>query len=379
MPSHANLRSTGNKNVYIGNKLTKDVINCSDKFENNSVRLGPQSYLPSKNGNSYIRAGKEDGSVFIGDAFAKDVLIGPNNMTGKSVKVGDSFLPDAHGNIILRPLQGKEVIIGQKLASQIILGTKDPQDLAGKMIQIGGSFLPAPNGHAYLRSGGPEKNIYIGDTWAEAIHIGVSKELANKTIRIGNSTLLSKSGAVSIQTAAKCRLLSVGTDNKAELVLGHQTLGAKQGSVKIGPDSYLPNLDGDSIIRPGKEDGFVAIGDAFTSRIQIGPKTPLVRALLYTREGFTVQIGGKSYLPHKDGNSYIRPGAVGKAVIVGDVDASLVRIGSNDPKKTRKDVNYQIGPASHMPWRDGNTYIRPGAEGKNIFIGEGVEFESVAR
>jgi hypothetical protein len=105
--------------------------------------------------------------------------------------------------------------------------------------------------------------------------------------------------------------------------------------------------------------------------------------------------GGKSdmnpnnlstYLPHIDGKNYIRGDTEIKGHIAhnGILSTDNIKIGhayKNDwtdtSPLTAKTSGGKAGASfggetywSHFPWGDGNTYIRPGSDGKNIMIGD---------
>lgn len=142
----------------------------------------------------------------------------------------------------------------------------------------------------------------------------------------------------------------------SSLVPGQLTVVGKNNSLD---ESWLPHANGNSYIRPGKtsegKNGDVYIGETNTRGNRIGT-------------GDSVefnQVGPQSWFPYLDGNSYIRPGKDGKEVRVGDWYTGGTRLG------TGGDVKFnQIGPQSWFPFVDGNTYIRPGQNGKEVRVGD---------
>ena len=142
----------------------------------------------------------------------------------------------------------------------------------------------------------------------------------------------------------------------SSLVPGQLTVVGKNNSLD---ESWLPHANGNSYIRPGKtpqgKNGDVYIGETNTRGNRIGT-------------GDSVQfnqVGPQSWFPYLDGNTYIRPGDNGKEVRLGDWYTGGTRIG------TGGDVKFnQIGPQSWFPYLDGNTYIRPGQNGKEVRLGD---------
>lgn len=75
---------------------------------------------------------------------------------------------------------------------------------------------------------------------------------------------------------------------------------------------------------------------------------------------------GQSWLPHENGNAYIRPGRDGGAVLIGDAWTRHVAVA---PQGNRI---VQLGTDTWFPWQDGNVYIRPdrNSTSKVIRIGD---------
>lgn len=79
------------------------------------------SYFPWTDGNTYIRSGKNNGSIMVGDTGTGKVAIGHNGTT--SVNIGESWLPHPDGNTYIRPgMDGKDINIGDDLTNNINIG-----------------------------------------------------------------------------------------------------------------------------------------------------------------------------------------------------------------------------------------------------------------
>jgi len=141
----------------------------------------------------------------------------------------------------------------------------------------------------------------------------------------------------------------------------------KGGKSDKNPDNqatYLPNIDGKNYIRGDTEvKGHIDnVGSLRTDRIKAGHNLQddwvnnSSLTALTTAGKAGASFGGEKYWSHfpwADGNTYIRPGTDGKGIKIGDIGAPYVQIRD-----------------SWFPYVDGNTYIRPGQDGKDINIGD---------
>ena len=140
----------------------------------------------------------------------------------------------------------------------------------------------------------------------------------------------------------------------------------KGGKSDKNPDNqstYLPNIDGKNYIRGDTEvKGHIDnVGSLRTDRIKAGhnmgdwtDNSVLSASAPAGKVG--ASFGGEKYWSHfpwVDGNTYIRPGTDGKGIKIGDIGSPYVQIRD-----------------SWFPYVDGNTYIRPGQDGKDINIGD---------
>jgi hypothetical protein len=86
-------------------------------------------------------------------------------------------------------------------------------------------------------------------------------------------------------------------------------IGTKSKANQIGQDTWLPHSDGNAYIRPNKVDGQVNLGDFKTKAVRVGLDT---------------------WLPHSDGNAYIRPNIANGQVSIGDIKTRRINIGNKD-------------------------------------------------
>lgn len=140
-------------------------------------------------------------------------------------------------------------------------------------------------------------------------------------------------------------------DNYTKSVIPGQLL--VQGDNNLIGGSFLPHDNGNVYIRPQEDNKRVFLGDKMTKGTELGSSDKNE----YNR------VGLHSWMPYTDGNTYIRPGKDGKDVMVGDYLTNGTRVGPNAKFN-------QVGPHSWLPYTDGNSYIRPGQDNKAVVIGD---------
>lgn len=131
-----------------------------------------------------------------------------------------------------------------------------------------------------------------------------------------------------------------------------------------GLPTQFPNADGKNYVRGDTEiRGHVNnVGSLRTNLLKVGHSTTgwidnsAISA--YADQGKAgASFGGAgglwSHFPWSDGNTYVRPGSVGKSVVIGDGANGPVAVGS-----------------SWLPNADGHAYLRAGSEGKNVNIAD---------
>lgn len=155
--------------------------------------------------------------------------------------------------------------------------------------------------------------------------------------------------------------------------------------------SYLPHANGNMYLRPGKENGSIALENAdniVMKSSNTNATTSKTINLLPSQvdannEAYSGSVnicpdgaGICSHLPYVNGDTYIRPGAIGGSVHIGDqgadVEKTILHAKSND-------ICQNNGLCSHFPYHNiedesdqnnGNTYIRPGGKDKWVNIGD---------
>jgi hypothetical protein len=132
--------------------------------------------------------------------------------------------------------------------------------------------------------------------------------------KIGNSFFANEKGNVEINPA----------DNGDKVVLiGHKArfniIGPDPNTINtIGEHTWIPHFNGNTYIRPGRNGADVHIGDLLASTVQIGAGA------------IGNRIGQDTWLPAGDGNAYIRPNKFNGVVNIGDYKANQINIGNNN-------------------------------------------------
>lgn len=150
--------------------------------------------------------------------------------------------------------------------------------------------------------------------------------------------------------------------------------------------SHIAHQNGSTYIRPGVKSSDIWLNQAKNINVFAEESTDIVGKNIFLRgtenNGKTnnnsinlntantnICNGGMcSHLPYTDGNSYIRPGNVGGSVFLGKHGQNVENVETN-----AKSVNLCssiTGKCSHFPWSgDQNTYIRPGKVEGIIHLG----------
>jgi hypothetical protein len=153
--------------------------------------------------------------------------------------------------------------------------------------------------------------------------------------------------------------------------------------------SSFPHVDGNTYIRPGVTNGDIGLGDAKNVYLSGDNSISLTskNVVLSTKnKGATALCSDQNpglctYLPHPNGNAYIRPGKPDGGIIMDFSDNILMRTTNAVNIDTKKinvstkdgagiDLCNSGGACSHFPYADGNSYLRPGAYNKSVVIGE---------
>lgn len=227
-----------------------------------------------------------------------------------------------NGNTYIRPAKkGKEVVIA---------------DMGGDRMRAGNAFWKWGDA-AYVRGGGKENPLHIGDKDTSTVQIARNGTHA----QIGAHTHFNHpSGNTYVRPATDGGKVIIGDMQSNRMYAGNNAF------IKDGNNAYL---------RGGRGKGDVVVGDHDTDEIKVSPN----------RDAH-VQIGKHTHFGWpKDGNTYIRATSSGKSsVLIGDYKTKGVQISPN------QDNHVQIGRHTHFGWpRNGATYIRPGGAGKDIVLG----------
>lgn len=141
-------------------------------------------------------------------------------------------------------------------------------------------------------------------------------------------------------------------DDSKSLIQGELTVAGDNNNIG---GSWMPHQNGNIYVRPKDAAKDVYIGDVNTKATSIGTSADVQ----YNR------VGPQSWFPYLDGNTYVRPGRENKEVRIGDWWTGGTRLGTGSAVQFN-----QIGQHTWLPYVDGNSYIRPGADNKDIVIGD---------
>jgi hypothetical protein len=323
------ISSDKNKNINIGATA-------------NRLQIGPNSYMPYDDNNTYIRPGASGKDIFVGDKWTNNVNLGNSNskinilgslnlqsnvalsynkyidgvrLSGnKGGQLGTTngetaMTWDEQGNTLFNKIQlsnnNNSISYNSEYDGISINGNKFGMLNAGNNPALiwddKGNTLSTGNSVSFGMSLNLDDNILFGDNILIGNNYVWRDELIGGKLNLTNSenTISYDSGMDGIKINGN----SSGT-------LGTNTVDAikwnNKGQVQIGPNSFTPSNDNNTYLRPGAQNKAVRVGDVWTNEVQIGPN---------------------SYLPGKDGNTYIRPGSQGKDILIGDSLANNVILG----------------------------------------------------
>lgn len=164
------------------------------------------------------------------------------------------------------------------------------------------------------------------------------------------------------------------TKNDGDKEGGLSICNTRKG-VKDPQCSYLPHPNGNVYLRPGRPNGGIVLEKAdnvlLSSSNSVGLTSKNIN-ILATDKNSTTNLCTQamcSHLPYSDGNTYIRPGVIGGSVHIGNHGQNVANVTLN--AKSTDICNSVGGTCSHFPWAgDNNTYIRGGTYNNNITLGE---------
>lgn len=133
--------------------------------------------------------------------------------------------------------------------------------------------------------------------------------------QIGNSLFPNEKGSVEINPVSPDKAVIIG--QKAI----YNAIGPNPTTTNsIGDNTWIPHFNGNTYIRPGRKGADVHIGDWLAGTVQIGAGA------------IGNRIGQDTWLPAGDGNAYIRPNQWNGVVNIGDYKANQINIGNNNSK-----------------------------------------------
>jgi len=224
------------------------------------------------------------------------------------------------------------------------------------------SYFPGPDGHTYIRPGAEGKNIVIGDKGAANVMIGKGDT------KVSVRGTLTTSGAINVANTDKDTIsLGMSTTQRGISSQGGDvniyTNGVNRFSVtQAGPIINQGPVIAPSVGRAANDNNLFKINE-LNAQNNNSPGTAMYQGV--SVQGGGLSVGTVQKLP--EGRAYIQ-----KSLQIGSWPSTLPQ-----PPLSANAVAGQPGASfggtkywSHLPWSDGNVYIRPGDDNKDISIGD---------
>lgn len=348
---------TGNTN-NIGN------INIGKNAKiNNSLNVNGDTTLSKTVKINHTQNGWQDGSSL--SVYSKPGSIGAS--FGSSTVEGEaSHFPWTDGNTYIRPGQkDKSVVIGDWGAKNINVGNNNSTTNINGVLNINNSGITNNNGiniqvndkdKGIYSTGQKDFGIYTNNT--KRININKDGKIINYgdivAPSIGRDTSDNELFNININQANNTASKGTAVHNNLSISDG--------GGLTIG-DFTTKTPEGQAYIRDSLKIRKVPVTNKLTDGTNAAITTWTDNSGTQTGASF----GGPdnwSHLPYIDGNTYIRSGKKNKgSVLIGDMGTDNVSIGQNDGS-----TNINIG--NSLTVKDGSTFIRQGKNGTNISIGD---------
>lgn len=363
------------------------------------------------------------GNLYTSFGDSMNFIAGDTHLIGNSINWGDSIVGKDLGVVGSLNTSGPANITGPVKVNHNNTGgwiDQAPLSVYTPAGTTGASFgtdmwsqLPGADGNTYIRPGSDKRDIFIGDIGASSVNIG--KGDTNVNIK-GNLTVnnpkwnwlkMDRTGGDEIYFGADdvnkgissvgnrdlgfytngVNRLNIGTDGKT-------TVNGPIQAPSIGVDSknngwfnvnnQNPNSQGTAVYNglSVKDGGGLSVGDwkkmpegqgYFRDALKVGHSMTgnwTDKATISSWVPDNTKIGGSfggpdnwSHLPFSDGNTYIRSGKTGGDVKIGDTGTGTVQLGGD------LTTQVQVGQ-SYLPNANGHSYIRPGKQNQNIYIGD---------
>lgn len=274
------------------------------------VAIGKHTHFNHPDGNTYVRPARGDGKVIIGD------------MAGNGFNVGGAFVKDSGRGAAVRSGNDKKSLFIADANTGTTIIARDPK----RRVQIGQhTHFNNPDGNTYIRPARDGKYVQIAERGSDNVRIGAGGVL---TVNKDN---------VYVRGGSSKKHVIIGDDNTNRVEIDPHG----KRTVSIGRHTHFNHgSDGNTYIRPGRENGGVTIGDMAGNVLNVGG------ALIKTK-----------------GATYVRSGEDKKTLYIADSNTGSTIIA---PHPTRR---VQIGQHTHFNSQNGDTLIRPGKAGGSVRLG----------
>ena len=149
-----------------------------------------------------------------------------------------SYMMDAQGNVVVRPMDDKNLTLGADNTDNIILGPGEKGE-----IKIGkrGAFYAGKDGNTSVRAYKPGQNVFIGDDKPRTVVIGeqASENYMGTKARlnmIGKSQFPAYDGNIYINPTAPKKNIYIGTD--ADSSVANINIGREGSVISVGGDKF---------------------------------------------------------------------------------------------------------------------------------------------
>lgn len=331
-------------NIYKNANLENLTVN------NNQVINGTLNIKGSK---SFLNTLKKD-TIFNDSETNKNLIRGDTDLLGNTSNLGnfnnDGIFYNIKNSVFMSNMKiGHDRTDGIEKA--IISAYAPPNTIGASFGSVFFSHLPFSDGHTYIRGGDTNKNINIGD-------------IGNGKIFIGNSNM---------NTVINNDLNILGKINMNDNVKISSSNSIINNYNISGPSSSFYNINNDGNLITNKSI-YVDNINPYSNNILVinssninnsnSQGVQIIQGLSVTNGG-GISIGKKQKIP--DGMLY-----VDKSIQINHSNSIFndVPISTNTVLGNNGAMFGGPNLWSHFPNKDGNTYLRPGKTGGDIYIGD---------
>ena len=338
------------KKIIIGDKDTSSV----ELGPNGShVQIGPNVHFNHADGGTYIRSGQEGKNVDIGGAETKDINLfggtdGSINIrggNGGNINIHDritSSLKDGHGVHIRGGDDNRVLHIGDTNTKETRIGE------TGKTVKIGAHTHWNLNGHGNVNINPhhPNKEVNIGGYKTKEVKIGPSSALSVNAGRVrANKRFEAPHGVFTNQVCFDGKCFNKSSVDKLNNAATKTSLNEMKTNFDSKIDSHHQRLNAANLDRQLRAEQVQELigragnleSDLETTRNQLNTAKGDITTLQAKPDhpfGGDLKLG-RSLFNHSSKNLYLRSGQKGKNVYIGDnFDTNHVEIGRNSAIKT---------------------------------------------